>query len=87
MSPIDRYTCEETFLRLDDYLDRELTAEEMELVREHLKTCAVCAAEYSFEGSLLQEIRNRLGRLAAPADLLQKVQGALDRMQADRVER
>jgi anti-sigma factor (TIGR02949 family) len=87
MSPIDRYTCEETFVRLDDYLDRELTAEEMELVRQHLETCVVCAAEYSFEGGLLQEIRSRLERLAAPADLLQKVRGALNRVKASLDER
>jgi len=40
MNPDERrYTCEETFRRLEDYVDRELSAEEMERVREHLKTC------------------------------------------------
>ncbi|MGH7561766.1 MAG: zf-HC2 domain-containing protein, partial [Gemmatimonadales bacterium] len=29
------YGCEEVFRRLDDYLDRELSGEEIALVREH----------------------------------------------------
>ena len=29
MSDINRLTCDEAFRRLDDYLDRELTPEEM----------------------------------------------------------
>jgi predicted anti-sigma-YlaC factor YlaD len=42
----DRLTCEETFRRLDDYLDRELNHHEMALVRKHLKACDVCESAY-----------------------------------------
>lgn len=42
-------SCEETFRRLDDFVDRELTPQETALVREHLDTCAVCTSEYRFE--------------------------------------
>ena len=42
MHPPDRFTCEEIFARLDDYLDRELSADEMRMVKEHLETCAAC---------------------------------------------
>ena len=69
----DRLTCEELFRRLDDYLDRELTASEMSLVREHLETCAVCAAEYAFEESVLRNVREKLRHIAAPADLMAKI--------------
>ena len=33
MTHLSRYTCEEAFRRLDDYLDRELSEQEMVPVR------------------------------------------------------
>jgi anti-sigma factor (TIGR02949 family) len=77
MAQIDRYTCEETFRRLDDYLDRELTPHEMQLVKEHLAICALCASEYTFEESVLRQVRGKLQRVAAPADLLAKITRAI----------
>jgi mycothiol system anti-sigma-R factor len=68
MAP-SRYTCEDVFQRLDDYLDRELTAEEARLVREHLETCAACAGEYRFEESLLRSLRYKLQHIDVPEDL------------------
>ena len=79
MAQIDRYTCEETIRRLDDYLDRELTPHEMQLVQEHLELCALCASEYAFEASALARVRDKLQRLPAPAELLAKVSRALER--------
>jgi anti-sigma factor (TIGR02949 family) len=83
MAQIDRYTCEETIRRLDDYLDRELSPHEMQLVNEHLEVCAICASEYAFEASALQRLRNKLQHIAAPADLLAKVSRALSRARGD----
>jgi anti-sigma factor (TIGR02949 family) len=77
MAQIDRYTCEETIRRLDDYLDRELAPHEMQLVREHLEICAVCASEYAFEASALKQVRDKLHRITAPPDLLATVSRAL----------
>jgi anti-sigma factor (TIGR02949 family) len=74
---IDRYDCEETFRRFDDYLDRELTPAEMELVREHLEHCARCARELKFEANVLQEVRAKVTRIAAPSDLLSRISRAL----------
>lgn len=73
----DRLTCEELFRRLDDYMDRELAPAEATLVREHLETCAVCAAEYSFETSMLTSVRDKLRHIAAPPDLLAKISARL----------
>jgi anti-sigma factor (TIGR02949 family) len=73
MHPPDRFTCEEVFARLDDYLDRELTNEEMRLVREHLATCAACASEHRFEAGVLEGVRDKLRRLAVPADLMARI--------------
>ncbi len=78
MHPPDRFTCEEVFARLDDYLDRELTADEMRLVREHLATCAACASEYRFEAGVLEGVKEKLHRLAVPADLMARISARIE---------
>jgi hypothetical protein len=83
MARIDRYTCQETFDRLNDYLDRELSPDEMRLVIEHLEVCAFCALEFKFEARLIQEVRAKLHALPAPPSLLEKVRGALAHAEAD----
>jgi anti-sigma factor (TIGR02949 family) len=79
MTPVDRLTCEEAFCRLDDYLDRELSAEEMRLVREHLEICAVCASEFGFERAVIERVREKLARIDVPPDLKRRVALALER--------
>src|SRR5256885_9037534 len=73
MSPLDRYTCEEVFRRMDEYLDRELAHNEQALVRAHLETCAACAAEYGFEDGVLSALKAKLRRVAVPADLRERI--------------
>jgi anti-sigma factor RsiW len=70
MSQIDRYACEETIRRLDDYLDRELPPHETQLVNEHLEVCAMCASEYTFEARALERLCDKVSRLAAPEKLI-----------------
>jgi mycothiol system anti-sigma-R factor len=77
MHPPDRFTCEEVFERLDDYLDRELSVEEMRLVREHLETCAVCASEHRFETGVINGIRDKLTRIAVPTGLRTRISALL----------
>jgi mycothiol system anti-sigma-R factor len=73
------YTCDETFRRLDDYLDRELSAEETRLVAEHLERCAQCAREFALEREVLDQIRTKLQRIRAPSGLLARISATLDR--------
>ena len=75
--PLDRMTCEEAFRRLDDYLDRELSREEMRLVEEHLNVCDVCTSEFVFEASVLTGVRRKLQSIAAPSDLLARIAARL----------
>ena len=82
MRQLDRYSCEEVFRRFDDYLDRELTAEEIELVEEHMAVCERCAREYRFEESVLRNVRAKLHRLAALPDLLGRISRALSEVKA-----
>jgi anti-sigma factor (TIGR02949 family) len=76
---IDRFTCEDAFRRLDDYLDRELSAEEMRLVREHLDICEVCATEHRFERSVLDGLREKLRHIVLPDSLKSRVAEAIGR--------
>ncbi len=70
---IDQMTCEETFRRLDDFLDRELSAGECRLVQEHLEICAICAKEFEFEASIWKEVRAKLQHTFVPPNLREKV--------------
>lgn len=83
MSRLDRFTCEEAFRRLDDYLDRELGEAEMMRLHEHLETCAGCAREFNFEASLLEGVKRKIRQIDMPADLLDRVRLALEK---DRLE-
>lgn len=73
MATLDRYTCEDVFRRLDDYVDRELSPREVELVNEHLKLCAWCAAEYRFEESVIRQVRDKVAHISVPTGLLARI--------------
>jgi predicted anti-sigma-YlaC factor YlaD len=50
------FNCEETYQRMQDYLDRELSPSEMALVKEHLDGCGICSEEFEFEAKVLRKI-------------------------------
>lgn len=68
-----RYTCEDAFRRLDDYVDRALSPEEREQVEHHLEECEACAREYRFELGFVREVRKKLRRISAPSDLIERI--------------
>ena len=78
LNRLNRYTCEEAFRRLDDYLDRELTPEETVLVQEHLEICAGCAREFNFEASVLRGVREKLRQIDLPTSLQSRILGVLN---------
>lgn len=84
MTQLDRLSCEETFRRLDDYLDRELSAEEMRMVRDHLEICAVCATEFGFERAVIDRVREKLARIDVSPDLKRRIALALERAEGSR---
>jgi anti-sigma factor (TIGR02949 family) len=73
MSHLHRSNCEEAFRRLDDFLDRRLSPDELRIIEEHLEICAWCAREFNFEASVLNGMKRKLRHLEAPADLVSKV--------------
>jgi anti-sigma factor (TIGR02949 family) len=68
-----RLSCEETFRRLDDYLDRNLGDVERAEVEAHLAACELCAREYQFEARVIADVRAKLGRVDVPAGLAERV--------------
>ena len=73
MDAPDCFDCEEAFRRLDDFVDRELTEDEIDRVMKHLQICEACAEGFGFEGSLLREVREKINQVAIPPDLREKV--------------
>lgn len=70
---VEQYGCEDVFRRLDDYVDRELSAVERELVERHLQECEACAREHRFEDAFITDVRSKLRRIRAPGDLLERI--------------
>lgn len=68
-----RMNCNEALHRLDDYLDRELSAEEIREVAAHLDGCGHCSEEFETEEELLAAIREKLRHIRMPADLMERI--------------
>jgi anti-sigma factor (TIGR02949 family) len=73
-----RVACEAILQRLDDYIDRELSPDEVAVVEGHLEECFRCASQYRFEMSLIHDIRARLRRIALPRDLMIRIKLRLE---------
>jgi mycothiol system anti-sigma-R factor len=73
----DPNKCKETLERLDSFLDRALTDEERHAVEAHLDECSRCACEYRYEESFVREVRQKLKRLHAPPELMDKIRAKL----------
>ncbi len=78
MSDIDHRSCAQVFARLDDYVDRELSADDLEQVQRHLEICAMCASEFRLEGLLLRTIRDKVRRIALPPGFEARVWKRID---------
>jgi mycothiol system anti-sigma-R factor len=74
----DRFTCEQAFARVFEFLDRELGPEEERLVLEHLAICEGCTRHFQFEGDLLKVIREKCAGTRAPEHLRRKISDLLD---------
>lgn len=68
--------CKTTVERLYPYLDRELSAEEIEEVREHLALCPPCAKYFDFESGMLRLVSNACRSVEAPVSLREKIVSA-----------
>lgn len=80
---MNRITCEDAFRELDDYLDGALGSETTRLIDEHLAVCSACLREFTFERSVLDGVREKLGRVVLPSALMKRISDALDQADSD----
>lgn len=73
MKTVDWLTCEETVRRLDDYLDRALSPKERAEVGAHLEVCGACARAFAMQERFVEEVREKVNRIAAPPALRERV--------------
>ncbi|HEX9894508.1 MAG TPA: zf-HC2 domain-containing protein [Gemmatimonadales bacterium] len=73
------FDCRAAFARLEDYLDRELSAGDVRCIEEHLALCEVCAREFKFEAGILCALKQKLRCVSAPPDLLDRIRTAIER--------
>ena len=73
MSGTVPYVCEDALRRLDDYLDLQLSADELRLVEAHLDVCVVCASKCRFEQRFVAELRAKLQRSDLPRELATRI--------------
>ena len=59
--------------RLHLYIDRELSSEEIEVVRQHLASCPHCECRFHFNSRLKQLIHERCTIIHAPVHLREAV--------------
>lgn len=60
--------CREVLDRVYEYLDAEVTTDDVRKIRQHLDECGPCLAEYDLENSLKALVR-RTCQDQAPAEL------------------
>ena len=70
--------CTDCVDRLADFVDRELTTEDLAQVEAHLNRCVACAREFRFEGEVVECLKTKLRRVKAPPGLLERIRTALD---------
>ena len=76
LSRTDDDPCAAALQQLWGYLDKELTAEDEDELREHLAGCPPCLAEYSID-VVLKTVVRRSCREEAPADLRVRIRQTL----------
>lgn len=65
--------CEEVLVSLWEYLDEELSPEEAEGVRAHLRGCPHCHPAYCCDRAFLELLARQRRRCSAPATLVMRV--------------
>jgi anti-sigma factor (TIGR02949 family) len=75
--------CQAAMRQLWDYLDQELTAHHMRLIREHLEACAECHPHADFAARFLEAIRHTREDVRLPEPLRERVCRAIAREAGD----
>lgn len=65
--------CQDCVRALNPYLDRELSDEDIQQVRQHLDACRGCMHVYQFQESLRRLVRVRCHEEVAPESLRTRI--------------
>ncbi len=76
---IEYNQCQETVIRLTDYLSHELVQEEEAMIAHHLDVCRGCFSKFHFEETLLRTIRERVHDVKAPESLRTRILRLIDK--------
>jgi mycothiol system anti-sigma-R factor len=68
----DDADCAQALARVYEYLDGELSAHDLDRIREHLDDCRPCLRQYDLDVALKALVR-RSCRESAPADLRDRI--------------
>ena len=66
-------SCEQAYREVYQFLDRELSDEELAAVRQHLDNCPPCAHLFQFEGTIVRYVRERGARETCPAAAVKSI--------------
>lgn len=75
--------CEEASELITALVDGELDLDRMAHIREHLDKCADCQARKAMEERLKAFLHERLAQVETPADLKDRIRGALAGIDTD----
>ena len=65
--------CREVLVRVYEYVDGEMTPEDVARIRQHLSECDPCLVEYHLDVALKALVRRSCGCEAAPEDLRRRI--------------
>ena len=65
--------CREAIDRLYQYIDRELSLDELDEVQRHLALCPPCLDYFRFEENVLTFVGEKCREVSAPAELRDRV--------------
>ncbi len=69
----DHRRCRETLAKLQTFVDRELSDDEVQVVRFHLNKCPPCQHVFRFEEHWRRLVRTRACTDSAPATLREQI--------------
>jgi mycothiol system anti-sigma-R factor len=70
--------CDDALTQIYHYLDQELEASSLELIRLHLEDCSGCLRSFDFEARLKVVVRQRLSE-EVPVEFLERIRDAIAR--------
>lgn len=77
MPSLHQLSCEEVARAVWTYLDGEIEADRVSLIRAHLDTCDHCRDLYTFEGAFLRTVAQLLDDAADVSELRSRILEAL----------